>query len=343
MRPALSRRDFLKVTGLALGGLGLPPIPPGLSPAPDGLARVAASWVSVYTEPSFRSRRLTTLTRDAILTLLDRETSDEGPSYNPLWFRVAEGYVHSGNLQLVRWEPQTPVGGVPEEGALFEVSVPMTRSYREADPASDPLYRLYYQSVFMVVGVLTGVDGRRWYRLLDDRLRVHYHVRAEHMRRVPPEEVTPLSPDVPAREKRIEVSLGRQELMAFEREELVLRTRVSSGVRSNGPPPNGIPTETPSGLFHVEIKTPSRHMGDGHLTPDLEAYELPGVPWVSFFHSTGVGFHGTYWHTDFGRVRSHGCVNMRTDEAKWLYRWTMPSSEPDRLLISGHGTLVVVE
>src|SRR3972149_101439 len=123
--------------------------------------------------------------------------------------------------------------------------------------------------------------------------------------------------------------------MAFEYDEVVLRTRISSGFPSSGPSPNGIPTETPSGDFHVEIKTPSRHMGDGSLPSDLEAYELPGLPGVSFFHSTGVGFHGTYWHTDFGRARSHGCVNMRTEEAKWIYRWTMPLSEPDRLLISG--------
>jgi len=343
MDKGLSRRGFLKLAGLTVGGLALRPVPPDLTPGPEGLGRVAASWVSVYTEPSFRSRRLTTLTRDSLLTLLSREVADEGPTYNPIWYRIAEGHTHSGNLQLVRWNPQIPEPSVSQDGALFEVSVPFTRSYREPDPASEPLYRLYFEAVFWVEGVLTGVDGRRWYRILDDRLRVPYFVRAEHLRRIPPSEVTPISPDVPPRDKRIEVSLARQELMAFEYDEVVLRTRISSGVPSSGPSPNGIPTETPSGDFHVEIKTPSRHMGDGYLTSDLEAYELPGVPWVSFFHSTGVGFHGTYWHTDFGRARSHGCVNMRMEEAKWIYRWTMPLSEPDRLLISGHGTYVAVD
>lgn len=342
MSEGLSRRDFLQVAGLALGGLALRPPPPDLTPGPAALGRVASSWVSVYTEPSFRSRRLTTITRDTLLTLLNQVVSDDGPAYNPVWYEIAEGYTHSGNLQIVRWDPQVPEASVPEDGAVFEVSVPFSRSYREADPASEPLYRLYFEAVFLVQGVLTGADGRRWYRIIDDRLRVPYFVRAEHLRRVPPSEMTPLSIEVPPRDKRIEVSLARQELRAFESDELVLRTRISSGVPSSGPSPNGIPTETPTGDFHVEIKTPSRHMGDGYLTADLEAYELPGVPWVSFFHSTGVGFHGTYWHTDFGRARSHGCVNMRTDEAKWLYRWTMPISQPDRLLITGHGTYVVV-
>jgi lipoprotein-anchoring transpeptidase ErfK/SrfK len=85
-----------------------------------------------------------------------------------------------------------------------------------------------------------------------------------------------------------------------------------------------------------------RHMGDGHITPDLEAYELPGVPWVSFFHETGVGFHGTYWHTDFGTPRSHGCINMRTEDARWLYRWTTPAADLADRLTLGHGTTVIV-
>ena len=41
------------------------------------------------------------------------------------------------------------------------------------------------------------------------------------------------------------------------------------------------------------------------------AYELPGVPWVSYFTGNGVAFHGTYWHDNFGSPTSHGCLNMR--------------------------------
>jgi hypothetical protein len=343
MAERLSRRQFLKAAGFSAACLAFKPLAPLPASGPAGLGRVAADWISVYSEPSFRSRHLTTLTRDTIVTLLAREVSDDGPAYNPLWWLGPEGYMHSGNLQSVRWEPQQPLRTIPVGGAIFEVSVPATRSYSEPDSRSTPVYRLYYQSTHWVDAVSTGPDGRRWYRIVDDRLRVRYFVRAEHLRRIPPEELEPISPDVPHRAKRIEVSLARQELSAFENEELVLRTRISSGVPSSGPTPNGIPTTTPSGSFHVEIKTPLRHMGDGAVTSDLEAYELPGVPWVSFFHSTGVGFHGTYWHNDFGRTRSHGCVNMRTEEAKWLYRWSMPLSEPDKLLIIGYGTRVLIE
>ena len=337
---SIGRRDFLKLAALAGAGIAMRPPPPDIHPAE--LGRVTVTWIGLYSEPSFRSKRLTQLTRDELIPILARELSDDGPAHNPTWYSVPDGYAHSGHLQLVRWEPVQPAASVPAGGALFEVSVPYTRSYRDPDPTSDPLYRLYYQSTAWVEEVVEGSDGRRWCRLRDDVLRIAYHVRAEHLRRVTDDELTPLSPDVPAGRKRIEVSLARQELRAYEDDQLVLRTLISSGIPDSTPRDNGIPTATPTGSFRVSIKTPLRHMGDGHVTPNLEAYELPGVPWVSFFHETGVGFHGTYWHNDFGTPKSHGCVNMRTDEARWLYRWTLPEIEPDRIVHKGNGTTVVV-
>ena len=62
--------------------------------------------------------------------------------------------------------------------------------------------------------------------------------------------------------------------------------------------------------------------GDGEITSDLNAYELPGVPWVSYFYShTGVAFHGTYWHDGYGFRKSHGCVNLSPKDSAWLYNW----------------------
>jgi lipoprotein-anchoring transpeptidase ErfK/SrfK len=58
---------------------------------------------------------------------------------------------------------------------------------------------------------------------------------------------------------------------------------------------------------------------------DANSYDLPGVPWVCFIDEKGVSFHGTYWHNDFGKPRSHGCINLPSAGAKWVYRWTLPS------------------
>lgn len=79
------------------------------------------------------------------------------------------------------------------------------------------------------------------------------------------------------------------------------------------------------------------------MTDDLEAYILPGVPWVSFFEpETGIAFHGTYWHQNFGVPMSHGCINMKTEEARWLYRWTTPAGEIQKMNTIGYGTQVHV-
>jgi len=72
-------------------------------------------------------------------------------------------------------------------------------------------------------------------------------------------------------------------------------------------------------------------------------FDLPGVPWVSYFYWTGVAFHGTYWHNDFGRPRSRGCVNLAPADAKWIYRWTLPVVPPSEVYVRDkNGTEVVV-
>lgn len=340
---SLSRRDFLKVGTFSAAAVGLRPPTPEINAASQAaLGRVTTTWIGVYSEPNFDAPQLGRLTRDQVVTLKTRERSDDGPAHNPLWYRLSDGYAHSGHLQLVKWTPQAPVRNLPESGTVFEVSVPFTRTYREPDPSSSPLYRLYYQSTAWVEALVQGTDGRDWYRLMDDLLRVRYYARAEHLRMITPEEVAPISPDVPMHEKRLEVSRAHQELRAYERDKLVMRTRISSGIPDTRPRDNGIPPITPSGNFFVDKKMPLRHMGNGNLTSDLEAYELPGVPWVSFFTSTGVAFHGTYWHSDFGRPRSNGCINMQTDEARWLFRWSSPVVPHDEILRIGRGTPVTV-
>jgi lipoprotein-anchoring transpeptidase ErfK/SrfK len=339
---SITRRDFLKVLGLsslstAFASFPIEPFSPAV-----GLGRIAVSSVYVYSEPSFRARRLGYHVRDELISLLEEISSEEGPFHNPTWYKTPHGYAHSGNLQIVRWQPQSPEMYISEQGALFEISIPYTRTYRNPDPSSSPLFRLYYKSTAWVKSVVKGEDGRRWYSVLDDVTGIQYYARAEHLRKITEEEISPLSVDVPWSEKRIEVDLKNQMLRAYEFDRTVLETKISSGIPDRTPRYNGIPTVTPSGRFNISRKMPFRHMGDGNLTPDLNAYELPGVPWVCFFHITGVAVHGTYWHSDFGRPRSHGCVNVPTETAQWLYRWSSPVVPPDEWMISGYGTPVIV-
>ena len=54
-------------------------------------------------------------------------------------------------------------------------------------------------------------------------------------------------------------------------------------------------------------------------------YYQPDVPWVQYFYED-YAIHGAYWHNSFGRPVGQGCINMRVEEAQWLYEWT--ESEP---------------
>ncbi len=348
---SISRRDFLKLTHLAFGVLAFPVLPewPTRPDPPVGRAdpfpieaRVAIEAMYLYQEPDFRSERAGIVRRDQLLYICEELISPHGPGYNPRWYRLENGYAHSGYLQRVDgWHYNRPLPSLPEGGQIAEVTVPYTQAYRRNRRGEwSKLYRLYYGSVHGITGLEEGPDGTAWYVLTDDLLHVEYGVPARHLRPIPPEELSPISADVPPEEKRIEISVEAQTLTAYEGGQPVRQAPVSTGIKTQGPSPNGIPTDTPQGHFHVQVKVPHRHMGDGNLTSDINAYELPGVPWVCFFHVHGIALHGTYWHDNFGIKMSHGCVNLRTADAKWLYRWTDPVAEPGVWNTKGWGTLI---
>jgi len=345
MKRLLTRRDFLKIAAASLGGLAFRPFFTRWDSFESGdLVRVGTYSVSTYKKPDDESTIICQRYRDELLNVYYEVESEQGPSYNPLWFRVWQGYVHSAHLQRVKVRLNPVLRSIPEGGQLAEVTVPYSQSLRYARDGrwDSNSYRLYYESTHWIVGIDEGPDGEPWYRLKDELLEVDYHVPAKHLRPVQAEEFAPISPDVPQEKKRIEVSISKQNLIAYENDRVVLETRVSTGIPSHNLPPGEIPTDTPKGSFHVYSKMPSKHMGDGNLTGDPEAYELPGVPWVTFFAENGVALHGTYWHNNYGIQMSHGCVNMRTAEANWIYRWTTPVASSKEWEQRGRGTLVVV-
>ncbi len=118
--------------------------------------------------------------------------------------------------------------------------------------------------------------------------------------------------DVPANGKWIHVDLAEQTLVAYEGDDPVYATVISSGKEGYQPP---------TGLFEVQQKYISTTM---NATDPIDGfYEVEEVPWTLFYHG-GYALHGAYWHTDFGKVRSHGCTNIAPVDARWLYYWTEP-------------------
>ena len=102
----------------------------------------------------------------------------------------------------------------------------------------------------------------------------------------------------------IDINLSTQTVTAYEGDAPVRTFVVSTGLP-------GTPTVT--GQFSIYLRYDSQTMsGPG--------YYLPGVQWVQYFYQ-GYALHGTYWHNNFGRPMSHGCVNMTNDDALWMYQW----------------------
>lgn len=102
----------------------------------------------------------------------------------------------------------------------------------------------------------------------------------------------------------IDVNLRTQRLTAYQDSTAVFSALISGGLPA---------TPTVVGRFRIYTKLVSTRMrGPG--------YDLPGVPYTMYFYK-GYGIHGTYWHNNFGHPMSHGCINMRTADAGWLFNW----------------------
>jgi LysM repeat protein len=112
----------------------------------------------------------------------------------------------------------------------------------------------------------------------------------------------------PSTGKWIDINVRTQTITAFQGNTPLKSVLVSTGVAWY---------PTPIGRYKVYMKVQSQAMSGGS---GASRYYLPGVPWVMYF--TGAyAIHGTYWHSNFGRPMSHGCVNLTIDDAKWFFDW----------------------
>lgn len=118
-------------------------------------------------------------------------------------------------------------------------------------------------------------------------------------------------------ERWVDVDRRHQTLMAFEGTRPVFATLVSTGRGGN---------ETAPGEHRVWSKLAASDMSnadDAEITSATALYTVARVPWVMFFHGDQA-LHGVFWHDQFGRARSHGCVNLAPRDAAWLFEWAPP-------------------
>ena len=302
---------------------------------PASHGRVLMSGLFMYAAPSFDSEGWKAFGKDQIVPISEVVEGDEGNPYNKAWYRIGdEGFTYSGWVQPVETRYNKPLFDIHPQGQIGEITVPFSQVRGQPDVRYTGI-RMYYQSTHWVTKtVVNRTQKSIWYEIYDFHLRKPFYIPTHDMRILPDEELAPLSPDIPEALKHIHIDLGTQTVTAFEGDTPVLIARCSSGAGN---------TKTPLGDFRTYHKSPSVHMTN---EGDDEAgiYDLPGVPWCSFFTGTGIAFHGTYWHNDYGRPRSHGCVNLTPEDAKFIYRWTSPVVPlgVDYLHLPGQGTAVQV-
>lgn len=140
--------------------------------------------------------------------------------------------------------------------------------------------------------------------------------------------------------KKIYVDLTHQRLYAFEGQTLLYDFQISSGKWGR----------TPTGTFTIWGKFRYTKMSGGSHALHTYYY-LPNVPYVMFFSndqvaaSRGFSLHGTYWHNNFGHPMSHGCVNMKTPDAKIIYEWSgpvVPENKSGRASQENPGTEIII-
>ena len=328
-----TRRKVLRLTGgilaaapfMVVAGPAFAQQPdPVITPATHAFGRSIQVGTAIRDQPSTQAKLVRRLKWNEVIAVKGQTTSDISPTaYNKIWYQTDDGFVYSAFIQPVENAPNQPVTNVEDPGFWGEVTVPFTEA-RYAPGAAAMRYYYYYGCIFRVTAMQADKDGAFWYRLSENPAGGGLWVHAEHIRPVPVDEFTPLSPDVPIEDKRVEVDVVKQIVTAYEADEPVFTARVATGAAfrlADGTVQN---FRTIPGDHRVFLKSATQHMVGG-TAGDSDYYDLPGIGWVSYFTSSGIAFHATYWHNDYGHPRSHGCVNMLPEDAKWIFRWTSPT------------------
>jgi hypothetical protein len=377
MNQNLSRRDFLKLAGVGLGSLAFRPprtfnpeslfAPRRLPDFPKSeiIGRVLENGIDLRSQPTNDESVTTSLGELAADTLVEwgRQVVGNviGGLNNQRYVETPQGYIYSSVLQPTRNIPNTPLTEMPagQSGFWAEVTVPYIELAHEGTVASPWLQdhiafnfrpKLYYGQVVWIDKIRTE-NGFAEYRWNEDVPHGYgYGAYGEFFwgdgagfKVLTDADVAPISPDVDPNEKKISANLDYQTLSCFEGNTEVYFCRIASGLGYD--PSTGQASDklaTPVGNLLTHWKIISLNMTAGTFQ---SGYSTPAVPWSTMVSGDGVAIHGAFWHNAFGEKRSHGCINVSPEDAKWIFRWTTPTvslaQTELRVSLPDHGTIVL--
>jgi len=346
----VSRRDFLKLAGFGLGAVLFQPslrklktFPISRSvllpefPQADLLGRnctadTSLQWggtIPIMVHPDVNSTKVRDAHRDEVFPW-QKEVSAETIDVNlpnQRWVETPEGYIHSLYLQPCRNVPNIPLSALPvgKTGFWAEVTVPyVDLNVETAASGSGWMHdliayglqpRLYYSQVMWMDQVRTIDNGTIQYRVNERYGNPGdlFWAEGAAFRPLTDDDVSPIHPDVDPATKKVVVNVNYQTLTCKEGDQEVYFCRVSTGMEDGSTPP---------GDHAIWRKLLSVRMAANTVGA---SYDLPGISWTTLFVGDGVAIHGATSHNDFGTVRSHGCVNCKPDDAKWVFRWSQPT------------------
>lgn len=342
----ITRRQFLKLSALSLGGLALNPrfgFEPSHAHLPDfpkaeRLGRICKGKWDIKARPNPDSTTVGVVYEDAVFPWL-REVVGDKPNYvfnNQRWVETPDGFIYAPFIQPVRNLPNQPLQTLPNSslgpGMWVEVTVPYVDVILQNAPSSNswisarmdqgqPI-RLYYSQVFWVDRIKTGEGGNLLYRV-----NPNYYggvdmlwADAAAFRPITAEDIAPINPK--ASDKRVVVDVIHQTLSCYEGNQEVYYCRVSTGAKFDMYGNAVDKWSTPVGQHRVARKYISLQMSGGTTGA---GYDLPGIGWTSIFATGGVAIHSTFWHNNYGDPMSHGCVNALPEDSRWVFRWNEPA------------------
>ncbi len=327
----------------------------GEFPAAERLGRITVGKVDLKIRPDIDSNTVGVLYQDAVIPWINETVGSNPFRINQRWIETPDGFVWAPEVQPVKNQPNLPIDELPDTnlgpGMWVEVSLPYVELIQDNPPARAPWLinrinigmgpRWYYSQIAWVDAIKKDSEGQTWYRL-NERYGYGdlFWAKAEGLRPLTRQELTPINPEI--ENKRILVDVNTQTLSCFENDREVYFARVSTGALYNYAGARVDAWGTPLGAHRIWRKAVSLPLSGGSAAA---GWDLPAVGWISLFVGSGVAIHSTYWHNNYGVPTSRGCVNSRPDDAKWIFRWTLPSIsyDPGDMTVSmPGGTLIEV-
>ncbi len=238
---------------------------------------------------------------------LGEKVRDEGKT----WWHTARGaYVDTAHAYKYDAKDFSGVELGPDSGFPFGYAMVKAAKVHELLPDGTlKVTGVLERRTFVDLTEEIEVGGKSYMMTVDGSL-----LRKKDLRMAQPQ---PVPEGIEPWERWVDVSLAKQILVAYEGDHPVYVTLVSTGREGT----EEEPFDTPPGRYRIRSKHVSSTM-DG---PTLNEgnYSIQDVPWAMYFEGS-YALHGAFWHNSFGRVRSHGCVNLGPTDARWLFMWTTP-------------------